>query len=172
MLVGKAGALLRRRNHAITGKRPLSMSVVAALTLTNSWPIYEASWRLPIVGAGADAFPELEGEGIGQWSCRLSDEGLTWSEEVYRLFGIPAEERVTRSLARSLYLPHCRSSMEMLRAFSLRHNRGFTLDARIRRPDGDLRWMRLSAAPVLCEGRIVRLAGTKQDVTAKYDEGR
>jgi PAS domain-containing protein len=147
------------------------MSISAPIALTNSWPIYEASWRLPLMGGGLDARPVLEKNGIGQWNCRLSDDSLTWSESVYALFGIPVEERLTRALAKACYVQSSLIAMEALRTHALRHRRGFSLDARIQRPNGDLRWMRLKAAPVLCEGRIVRLAGTKQDVTAEYEDG-
>lgn len=97
------------------------------------------------------------------------DNAINWSPAVRDLFGLPHEEPLTRSLTVSLYLPESRLAMEALRAHAIRHHRGFTLDARIRRPDGEKRWMRLTAAPVLCNGRAVRLVGTKQDVTATYD---
>lgn len=59
--------------------------------------------------------------------------------------------------------------MEMLRAYAIRHHRGFTFDAQIRPVGGDMRWMRLSAVPVLSEGKVVKLMGVKQDVTAAYE---
>ena len=130
--------------------------------LAHSWPIYEATWRLP-------PSRDPKSRATGTWSCRLSDEVLCWSPAVYALFGIPVEERLTRSLTLSFYLPHSRSALETLRAHAIRHKRGFSLDARIRRPDGELRWMRLTAAPVLCEGRVIRLEGTKEDVTRVHE---
>lgn len=145
------------------------MGVTETITLTHSWPVYEASWRLPIIPQEHAGRAVLEALGVGLWSCRLADNALTWSQAVHDLFGIPVEEKLTRSLAASLYLPESRTAMEELRAYAIRHHRGFTLDAQLRRPDGDIRWMRLTAAPVLCEGRVVRLTGTKQDVTAEYD---
>ncbi|MCW2336823.1 PAS domain S-box-containing protein [Sphingobium sp. B2D3A] len=137
--------------------------------LTHSWPVYEASWRLPIMPMVNREESALDNQGIGLWSCRLTDESLTWSRAVYDLFGIPVEEKLTRSLATSIYLADSRAAMESLRAYAIRHRRGFTMDARLRRPDGALRWMRLTAVPVLCERRVVRLTGTKQDVTAEYE---
>lgn len=146
------------------------MNVPTPLPLTHSWPIYEAGWRMP-PGALADSTDALvEGE-VGLWSCNLHDNQLSWTAPIYELFGIPPEERLTRSLAVSLYLPRSRAAMEELRAHAIRHKRGFTLDAQIRRSDGDVRWMRLSAVPVLAGKEVVRLIGTKQDVTLEYDGG-
>jgi hypothetical protein len=51
--------------------------------------------------------------------------------------------------------------MERLRAYSIRHARGFTLDAEIRPAIGGRRWMRLICAPVIEENRVVRLHGLK-----------
>lgn len=147
------------------------MTAHPPLTLTNSWPIYEASWRLPVLFGGSGEDVSSGKQTLGQWSCRLSDEALQWSKEVYALFGLPVGERITRSLTRSLYESRSRRAMESLRAYALNHRRGFTMDARIRRPDGDMRWMRLVAMPFLCEGKVIRLVGSKQDVTAEYDGG-
>jgi PAS domain-containing protein len=72
----------------------------------------------------------------------------------------------------SLYCPDSRQAMEQLRAHAIKHRRGFTVDAEIRRPDGEHRWMRLSAMPVLDGGLVMRLRGTKIDVTDEYDAPR
>jgi PAS domain-containing protein len=146
------------------------MNVPTPLPLTHSWPIYEAGWRLPPGALASSAGPVVACD-VGLWSCTLDDNRLSWTAPVYALFGIPPGEALTRSLAVSLYLPRSRAAMEELRAHAIRHKRGFTLDAQIRRPDGDVRWMRLSALPVLAGKVVERLIGTKQDVTAEYDGG-
>lgn len=118
---------------------------------------------------GSPAAARLEQQGVGLWSCDLETETLSWSTSVYDLFGLPAGERLVRALMVAMYEPQSRRAMENLRAHAIRHRRGFTLDAQIRRMDGDTRWMRLSAMPVLRVGKVVRLTGLKQDVTAVYD---
>lgn len=110
----------------------------------------------------------LDGQGIGRWSCRLQDNALSWSPAVYELFGLSADRPPSREHTVALYLPESRDAMEELRDYAIRHQRGFTLDARIRRLNGEERWMRLNAMPFMCERRVVRLFGTKQDVTAEY----
>ncbi len=57
--------------------------------------------------------------------------------------------------------------MERLRAYAIKHRRGFTLDAEIRPDRGDRRWMRLLAAPVCEGGRVVRLHGLKQIILSE-----
>ena len=154
------------------------MAMITALPLTHSWPIFEAAQRLPLGGVVPyDPDLELPGQSttlltnpdIGIWYCDLRDNALRWSSAVYELFGLPQDEPVTRPLTLSMYLPDGREAMEQLRAYAIKHRRGFTMDARIRRPDGDIRWMRLSALPILSGQRVMRLCGSKQDVTAEYD---
>ena len=145
------------------------MTAALPLTLTHSWPIYEADTRLPLRGPPAAETSGLVAPVIGLWTCALHDNALTWTQPVYDLFGIPMDEPLTRSLTVSLYTDESRVAMEELRAYAIRHRRGFTLDAQIRRPDGDMRWMRLLAVPILEGKKVVRLTGTKQDVTQEYD---
>jgi hypothetical protein len=59
--------------------------------------------------------------------------------------------------------------MEGLRAYAIKHRRGFTLDAEIMPVNGRPKWMRLIAAPVCVGRQVVRLHGIKQDVSAAYD---
>jgi hypothetical protein len=51
--------------------------------------------------------------------------------------------------------------MERLRAYAIRHARGFTLDAEIQPVVGPRRWMRLIAAPEQVGGKVTRLHGIK-----------
>ena len=139
-----------------------------SLILSHSWPLYEAAERL-MPGLAAGLADQRAPAPVGLWTCLLETERLIWSSAVYTLFGLPAGEPLTRSLAASLYLSGSRGAMEALRAYAIRHRRGFTLDAQIRRPDGARRWTRLVALPVLDGRRVVRLTGTKQDVTTVYD---
>lgn len=152
------------------------------LPLFHSWPIFDAAARLGLrrlqaICKNDDAMPvaasgpedPLAGAGIGVWRCDLADETLYWTPAVYDLFGFPVDEPPSRKLTLSCYADRSRIAMEQLRAHTIRHRRGFTLDVLIRRPDREMRWMRLSTLPILEQGRVVRLTGTKQDVTTLYD---
>lgn len=97
----------------------------------------------------------------GCWECDLADDSLLWSGGVYDIFGLPRGAQITRAETIGLYSEDSRAVMERLRAYAIKHRRGFTLDVEIRAAIGDLRWMRLIAVPI-CEGdRTVRLQGLK-----------
>ena len=160
------------------------MTPIEPLSLSHSWPLFELEERFDLgrlvgctlAGVTASALPslidrELARVGIGLWECDLSDNALTWSPEVYDLFGLPRDASPARAVSVSLYCEHSRAAMERLRAHAIAHRRGFTLDAEIRPAQGARRWMRLVTAPV-CEGRrVLRLQGLKQDVTHEYARG-
>jgi PAS domain-containing protein len=99
---------------------------------------------------------------IGRWECDVSRNRLTWSDEVYDIFGLPRGVRVSRDEAVSLYCEHSRAVMEGLRADAIRHKRGFIVDAEIRPGHAKRRWMRLIALPDCENGVVVRLRGLKQ----------
>jgi len=155
--------------------RRAALKPTEPLPLHHSWPLIERGPRFALgqiidwPPLGPDGFDlaafnhqELAARGIGLWQCQLVDNTLTWSTTVYDIFGLPHDARLRRDEAVALYAEGSRAAMERLRAYAIKHRRGFTLDAQIRPASGPARWMRLTAAPV-CEGhRVVRLEGVKQ----------
>jgi len=149
------------------------------LQLQHSWPLLEQDGRLDLGQLfGSDAFRGIDfaslddamltARGVGRWSCDLTDNRLSWTDPVFDLFGLPRGAEISRDDVVTLYREESRAAMDHLRAYAIRHRRGFTIDAEIRTISGDQRLMRLLAAPV-CEGdRVVRLQGLKQDVTYAY----
>lgn len=146
--------------------------------LAHSWPLFERGQRFDLGHdfdpcdsmaiadpAGHGERPSLE---IGQWECDISDNRLTWSTGVYDLFGLPRGDLVERATAISLYGEASRAAMERLRAYAIRHRRGFTLDIEIFPANGGHRWIRLSGAPLCIGSRPAYLQGFKRDVTEEY----
>lgn len=116
---------------------------------------------------GADALFGLAAAqaGIGAWTCNLADSTLSWTPGVYQLFGLCPTHRLDRRETAGFYAEDSRAMMERLRAEAVSHGRPFAMEARIIRPDGQERWMRLSADVIRDNGRIVQLYGLKQDIT-------
>ncbi|MFN3726193.1 MAG: hypothetical protein ACK4SZ_07800 [Allosphingosinicella sp.] len=149
------------------------MKPTEPLPLHHSWPLFESERRFelghafewPSAAPAVATTPlseELARSGVGLWACDLASKRLTWSAGVYDIFGLPRGVRVRRDEAVALYAEESRAAMETLRAYAIKHRRGFTLDAELRPAQGGTRWMRLIAVPV-CEGReVVRLHGVKR----------
>jgi PAS domain-containing protein len=138
--------------------------------LRHSWPLAEQARHFELGHVLSCAVTDLIGPAevgglglhhAGCWECDLSDDSLVWSGGVYDIFGLPRGARITRSEMVGFYCEASRAKMERLRSYSIRHNRGFTLDVQIRAAVGENRWVRLIGAPQCEDDRAVRLHGLK-----------
>lgn len=99
------------------------------------------------------------------WECDLVDNSLRWSTGVYDLFGLARGTGLEREATVAMYLPESRAELDRLRRAAIKENGSFTFEARIRRADAAIRWIRVTA-DVACEGGVARyLYGSKVDVT-------
>jgi len=121
----------------------------------------DRAWRQ----ATLSAEPERTADCAGRWQCDLSDGSLSWSPPVFALFGLDPACPIDRRAALEMYEPESRLLMERLRAQAIDERGSFTMEAQIRRADGALRWMRLTADVVCRGGRATHLYGMKQDIT-------
>jgi PAS domain-containing protein len=106
-----------------------------------------------------------------RWQCDLTDDRLTWAVGVFDLFGMDRHVRPDRRDVITRYLGESRDALEQVRAEAIRSGQSFVLDARIRRADGDIRWIRISADVLIRDGRVTHLYGQKQDMTAEFASG-
>jgi PAS domain S-box-containing protein len=104
---------------------------------------------------------------IGSWEWNIAPDTVTWSDELYRLFGLPPQsvpvtfesflERVSASDRERV-----RGTVER----TLGDGEPFAFDHRIDLPDGGTRWLRAHGRVIADErGLPVRLLGTAQDIT-------
>jgi hypothetical protein len=106
---------------------------------------------------------DLAEAGVGHWHCDLTNgDALTWSEAVYEIFRLPRGVRVAREAAVARYRDHSRSVLERLRSFAIGRKCGFILDAEIGAPHEDSRWIRILAAPIIEEDKVIGLHGLKR----------
>jgi PAS domain-containing protein len=146
------------------------LSYPEPIELRRSWPLWEQPTHFELGHVLSSAVtdiiqPAMVGDlnlhHAGCWECDLSDNSLTWSGGVYDIFGLPRGAKMSREECVAYYSEESRAKMERLRAYSIKHRRGFTLDVKIRAAMGEDRWMRLIAAPICVEDRAVRLHGLK-----------
>ena len=146
------------------------MTYLDRIALEHSWPLWEQPkhFELGLVlnCAVTDILQPNETGAlnlhhVGCWECNLSDNSLTWSGGVFDIFGLPRDVEISRDESVAFYREESRAKMENLRAHSIKHRRGFTLDVEIQAAVGENRWMRLIAMPICVAGRPVSLHGLK-----------
>ena len=140
------------------------------IALHHSWPLSEQPRQFELGHvlncAVTDVIDPVQVGALGLhhagcWECDLLDNSLIWSGGVYDIFGLPRGATVSRENVLALYTEPSRVAMERLRAHSIRHACGFTLDAEIQTAAGEVRSMRLITAPVCEAGQVRRLHGIK-----------
>lgn len=123
---------------------------------------------LPLTGFGLMAHDSLEPLPAA-WECDLASGAIRWSPGVYDLFGLPRGSPITREAALAMYTPESQVLLEQVRSSTIAAKGSFTIDLEIRRLDGALRKMRLTADIDCRNGAPSRLYGTKLDVTDEFD---
>ncbi|MBD3671764.1 MAG: PAS domain-containing protein [Gammaproteobacteria bacterium] len=107
---------------------------------------------------------------IGNWSADLISGALDWSDEIYRIFGYEPKA-ITPSVEvfhRAVH-PDDRDKVAASEKRAEAHGRHDVVH-RIVRPDGTIRYVHeLAQAEFDEQGRMVRLQGTVQDVTAREE---
>jgi PAS domain S-box-containing protein len=101
---------------------------------------------------------------IGSWA--FDDSGHYWSDELFKIYGLdPQNGAPTVEQYLALIHPQDRASMaETIKRMQEEH-RGFDQIERIIRPDGQVRYVRAVALPVMEQGLFKGFIGTTMDVT-------
>jgi PAS domain S-box-containing protein len=104
---------------------------------------------------------------LGSWEWDIAADRVTWSEELYRIYGLPpdvSELRLATFLERVVPEDRGKARKQVERAAAAGGN--FEFEERIRRPDGEVRLLRSSGRVLLDhDGRPTRLLGVCQDIT-------
>jgi diguanylate cyclase (GGDEF)-like protein/PAS domain S-box-containing protein len=105
--------------------------------------------------------------GLGSWEWELESGVMRWSDEIYKVYGVtPREFAPSIEGARERVHPEDRPAVAKVQEEALRERRPFSIDFRIVRPDGTIRFLHEQAEILRDDsGRPVSMAGTVQDVT-------
>jgi PAS domain S-box-containing protein len=107
----------------------------------------------------------LKAAGMGTWSSDLTTGTQVWDTRQYALFGLPEGTPVTRDLFLSMVVPDDLFVVD-LRKEDLNRGARHDNEFRIRRPDGEIRWITgHSLIRTDASGRPIELVGVNWDVT-------
>lgn len=104
---------------------------------------------------------------IGSWERDIDSTQLHWSDEMFRLYGMPVvPPGPTIETCMATVLEEDRAPTQAAFDASLRDGSPIDLVQRVRLPDGDIRHIRVRGRFTLgADGRLEHAAGTAQDVT-------
>lgn len=112
---------------------------------------------------------------VGAWELSLSDgtpSDLTWTDEVYRIHGLPVGTAVTFADAVSYFHPEDRDRVRRTLDRAIDSGTRFDIEARLVTDGGDQRWVRTLAEPTTDDGETVALRGMVQDITTRKTHER
>jgi PAS domain S-box-containing protein len=113
---------------------------------------------------------------IGSWEWSVPENSVTWSDELYRLYGLEPQSVPLRYESFLEYV-HSDDRTAIRAAVERAYVEGgsFAVEHRVAMPDGDIRWLQGRGRVVTDEnGTPVRMVGTSQDITERkrFDELR
>jgi PAS domain S-box-containing protein len=105
--------------------------------------------------------------GLGSWEWDPESGRVLWSEELYRIYGLsPGSFQPSFEAYLERVHPEDRQNSGAMMARALMDGRGFTLQERIVRPGGEVRYLRSHGEVVRSErGKPVKILGACLDVT-------
>jgi PAS domain S-box-containing protein len=105
--------------------------------------------------------------GVGSWEWEMGQSQLTWSDELYRIYGMePRSGPVTFDSYLARVFPEDQERVREVIFHAVRDGGEFDFLERITRPDGEVRLLHSRGKALQGRsGEIARLVGTCQDVT-------
>ena len=104
---------------------------------------------------------------VGDWSRNLETGRSSWSDEMYRIFGCDPETfKMTYNKIAGMFHPDDLKDVESSLKKAISNRKTHSLEYRIIRSDGEIRWVHVNALPAFNEkGEPVSISGTLQDIT-------
>ena len=104
---------------------------------------------------------------VGSWDWDIAANRVTWSDQLYRLYGLePRSRDVTYEWYVERVHPDDRKLVTDTVERASRDARPFSFDHRVRLPDDSVRWLHARGRVVMDEAGVPsRMLGTSQDIT-------
>jgi PAS domain S-box-containing protein len=106
---------------------------------------------------------------IGHWIADAATQTSEWSPQMFEILGFPVTPRVPYDVVFAHIHPDDRDGYLQARQRAIETHATLKHDYRWTRPDGQVRWIHNEASPQYdAAGKLLRLLGTAQDVTERY----
>lgn len=105
---------------------------------------------------------------IGSWRFTLEDSGIGWSDNVYRIYGVPVGEKMTVDRALDFYPPKARAIISDALARVIETGATMDVEVDFTTAQGARRRVRSMGELELAAGQPVAIVGVFQDVTERW----
>ena len=104
---------------------------------------------------------------VGAWEFDPESGEGNWTEEVARIYDMDPDETTGREIGISVFSGEWRTKIETAIDDALRHGIPYDLELQMHTSKGNVKWVRTIGVPVTEDGRVVRLRGAIQEITAQ-----
>jgi diguanylate cyclase (GGDEF)-like protein/PAS domain S-box-containing protein len=108
--------------------------------------------------------------GVGAWEVDLTDNSVRWSEETYRIYGLPNDYQPQLDQAINYYAPEARPIIQAAIKNAIETGEGWDLELPLIQADGTPIWVRTMGAVNLVNDKPVRLIGAFQNITENINQ--
>jgi PAS domain S-box-containing protein len=109
---------------------------------------------------------------VGGWEIDTETMEVFWTDHLFELLGVDADESPPLDEALDIYHEADRPIVESAIEDALDTGEPFDVDVRFRRPDGEIRWLRVRGTPAVEDGEVVALRGAVRDITDQQERER
>ncbi|WP_123535327.1 PAS domain S-box protein [Halosimplex salinum] len=108
---------------------------------------------------------------VGGWELDLTGEEreMTWTDELYRLHGVPPGTEIDVETAVEFYHSDDREQIRRYFQRAIEVGESYDMEVRLQPEDDSVRWVRAIGEPVRKDGEIVRVRGSIQDITEQKE---
>ena len=102
---------------------------------------------------------------VGGWEIDTDTMDVFWSENLFDILGVEDDEEPPLDEALDVYHKDDRPIVEKAVENALNSGEPFDVEARFRRPDGEIGWLRIQGVPTTDDDEVVTLRGAIQEIT-------
>lgn len=104
---------------------------------------------------------------IGGWEFDPQSGHGSWTEEVARIHGMEPDEPTSLEIGLGFYRGESRQKIEAAVRAAIEHGTSYDLELEMVTARGSQKWVRAIARPIAEAGKVVRVAGSFQDITER-----
>lgn len=104
---------------------------------------------------------------LGNWSLNVKTDQLSWSDEIYRIYGYePGSFKPEREAFFKIVFEEDNARLEQFEHTIFMSSRTYSIEHRIKLPNGEVRWVHEQGVGEFDEyGYLIEVNGTVQDIT-------
>lgn len=104
---------------------------------------------------------------IGGWEVDIATGDTVWTDQIYRIYEIPYDTPLSLAQGLASYPPEDQALQNNALDKAINQGISFDLELRFTTATGRSIWVRATCTPEIQEGKVRRLIGTFQDITAR-----